>query len=188
MKKGKKKGKCLLLFRVVSLVGIGLCWVLPVEAAPEYRLKAAFLYNIARLVEWPQESVATATQPFPICFMGEDVFGDALDSLKEKQVRNRPVQLQKNVSLAQVEQCYILFISNSEKDRLEEILRALKKKPVLTVGDSEGFAERGTVVNMLRDDKKVRLEINSQAAKRANLNVSPTLFELSTPVEDKFKE
>jgi len=152
------------------------------HAAPEYRIKAAFLYNLARMVEWPNENILTAKEPFAICFLGAEPFGDALDGMSEKQVRNRPIVLHKDIVLGQVKQCAMLFISASENGRLEEILKELKGLPLLTVADEEGFAARGVIANMLRDDKKVRLEVNTRVAKEAGLNISPTLLELAVKV------
>ena len=155
------------------------------QAAPEYRIKAALLYNLARMVEWPNETIQSAKEPFPICFIGEEPFGDALDALREKDVRNRPLAFHKDIAPGQAESCAILFISPSEDGRLEEILQQTATLPVLTVGDVAGFAERGVIVNMQRDEKKVKLEINMKAAERAGLTISPTLLELATKVEGK---
>ncbi len=155
------------------------------QAAPEYRIKAAFLYNLARMVEWPNENILTAKKPFVICFIGEEPFGDALDLIDDKQVRNRDIEFHKEVAVGQAEHCAMLFISASEDERLEEILGEIRTSPILTVADTPGFAERGVIVNLLREEKKVKLWINTQAAKLASLELSPTLIELATLVKPR---
>jgi hypothetical protein len=155
------------------------------SAAPEYRIKAAFLYNLARMVEWPNENVLTAKEPFVICFIGEEPFGEALDALNDKQVRNRPISLRKDIGVNQAGQCAMLFISPSEDFHLEEIVDETEGLPLLTVGDVEGFAARGVMINLLRDEKKIKLEVNLPATEKAGLILSPTLLELAVPVEQK---
>jgi hypothetical protein len=164
-----------------------LCVFSQAQAAPEYRIKAAILYNLMRMVEWPNEGVQTAGKPLQICFIGEEPFGDALDLIRAKQVRNRPLEFTKNIALGQAEQCDLLFISASEHERLNEIIQAVHQLPLLTVSDSEGFAERGVVINLMKEEKKIRMELNATVAESAQLAISPTLKKLAVKVENAFE-
>lgn len=163
-----------------------MCLAVQAQAASEYHVKAAIMYNLARMVEWPNTNLATASKPFPICFLGDEPFGDALDFIRSKKIQNRPLEFHKEIQLDEAEKCAILYISASEEHHLEEVLRQVGNLPLLTVSDHEGFAERGVVVNLMRGKKKVRMELNAKAAERANLAVSPALKKLAVGVEDKF--
>ena len=119
---------------------------LPAEpAAPrEYQLKAVFLFNFAQFVEWPPEAFPDAQTPLVIGVLGEDPFGAYLDeTVRGERVNNRSLVVQRYRRVDEIKTCHILFISRSEADRLEQILVRLKGRNILTVGDAEGFAQRG---------------------------------------------
>ncbi|MCP4698178.1 MAG: YfiR family protein [Gammaproteobacteria bacterium] len=147
----------------------------------EYPVKAAFIYNIARLVEWPAEVTATTGKPYlTICLYGKNLFGKALNKYKSKRVRKRPVKLLRNIRLSKVSQCHLLFISRLEEDNLPAILAALEHLPILTVGDMDNFIERGGMINMVtRKDNKLAIEINQKAAEEAGLKISGRLLILA---------
>jgi len=88
----------------------------------EYQIKAAVLYNLARMVEWPNDKLVNVNTPITFCFYGEDVFGDTLDSIKDKIANDRSLFLKKNVSIKELGQCQLLFISRSESERLANVL------------------------------------------------------------------
>lgn len=157
------------------------------QGATEYRIKAAMLYNLARLMEWPTEGVETANEPFPLCFIGENVFGDSLNFIEGKKVRGRSLTFRRDVERDDLASCMVLFIPESEETRLEDILHAVHALPLLTVGDAPGFAQRGAVINFSMDAKKVQLELNAQAAERAGLTLSPTLLRLAKSVDDHYQ-
>lgn len=145
----------------------------------EYRIKTAFLYNLARMVDWPGAGVLSVHQPFTICFIGEEPFGDALLGLAEKQVDKRPIALQTHIVLGQVQDCEMLYIGASEDGRLEAVLAEVAKQPILTIADHPGFGHRGVIANLLRVEQKIQLEFNREAAEKAKLTPSPTLLKLA---------
>lgn len=143
----------------------------------EHQIKTVFIYNLTKMVEWPQDYLATA--PFSICFLGEDVFGEVLDSLKGKTVNDRALVLKKNISLKQAQECHILFISASEARNITHILSSLESIPVLTVSDTETFAKQGGIISFLIDrDNHTRIEINLKVAVRKGLKISSKLLSL----------
>jgi YfiR/HmsC-like len=148
----------------------------------EYHIKAAFLYNLAKMTEWPGEDPQT-TAPLTICFYGQDSFGDAVNSIKDKKVKKRPLSLIKNVVLNQIEKCHILFIDKTELKRLAYILSQVKNRPIMTVGDIDTFADLGGMVNLLKAADKVDIEINSCASKNAGLTISSRLLALARIVD-----
>ena len=153
----------------------------------EYQVKAVFLFNFAQFVEWPTNAFPDAQTPLIIGILGEDPFGSYLDeTVRGEKVNNRPLVVQRYRRMDEIKSCHILFISRSEADRLEEVLGGLKGRNILTVGDFEGFAQRGGMVRFVTE-KKVRLRINLEAAKAASLTISSKLLrpaEIVAPGKD----
>lgn len=153
------------------------------EQASEYEVKAAFLYNFSRFTIWPDKSPAD-TADFHICLAGSDPFGDALESLTGKMVRNRPLVIHRAGSAPLTEACQMVFVSQSEAGRIDELLSGLRHKPVLTVSDADNFARQGGIIQLKLVDRKIRFEINVDAADRAGLNISSKLLSLATIVHE----
>ena len=154
----------------------------------EYAVKAAFLFNFAKFVKWPAEADPNEESTIPICVLGADPFGPALDSIDGKVVSGRRVEVRRMKRLEPLEACRILFICKSEQERLHKILRTLKDTNVLTVGDMEGFAQIGGVINLIVVQGKVRFEINVDAAQQAGLKVSSQLLKLARIVSNESSE
>jgi len=151
----------------------------------EYEVKAAFLYNFAKFVEWPEESLPKADTPIVIGVLGQDPFKAILDeTIRGKQAQKRDVEVKRSAKAQDMRSCHIVFISVSERSRLPETLGAFKGSPVLTVSDIDGFAEQGGIVNLTKDKGKIRLRINVAAAKRAKLKMSSQLLKLAKIVKD----
>lgn len=160
-----------------------LLWAEGAAAVSEYQVKAAFLLNFGKFVEWPAESFAE-DRGLQICVLGEDPFGDTLDAtVSGRSVGRREVEPRRVASAAAARGCEIVFVSRSEKARMDEILGALRGQPVLLVGEVERFARRGGMINFVEVDQKIRFEINEEAAKQAGLRISSQLLKLATIVE-----
>jgi uncharacterized protein DUF4154 len=153
-------------------------------AAPtEYEVKAAFLYNFARFVEWPRDAPG-GEGAFVVTVLGRDPFGSVLDdTLRGKTIDGKRVVVRRALRSEDVGHSHILFISDSEKDRLPDILKSLDAAPVLTVGDMSQFAERGGVIRFKVDQDRIRLEINVAAAQRSRLKISSQLLKLARIVD-----
>ena len=162
----------------------------PAEAAAptEYQLKAVFLFNFAQFVDWPQESFPEAQMPLVIGVLGEDPFGTYLDEIVSGEtVNNRRLEIQRYRRVDEMKTCHILFISQSESKRLEQIVADLKGRSVLTVSDSVGFTRYGGMIRFVTERNKLRLRINLEAATAANLTISSKLLrpaEIVTPGKD----
>jgi len=143
----------------------------------EYQLKAVFLFNFAQFVDWPQESFPEAQTPLVIGVLGEDPFGTYLDDIVSGEtVNNRQLEIQRYRRVDEMKTCHILFISQSESKRLEQIVAALKGRSVLTVSDSVGFTRSGGMIRFVTERNKLRLRINLEAATAANLTISSKLL------------
>lgn len=153
--------------------------------ASEYRVKAVFLFNFAQFVDWPSAAFPDTTTPFVIGILGEDPFGGFLDqTVRGEQFRGRPFQIRRYHSVDEITACHILYINQSDGDRVGGIVSRLKDRPILTVSDEAGFAERGGMIRFLNDRNRIRLEINPEAAQAANLTISSKLLrvaEIATP-------
>jgi hypothetical protein len=154
-------------------------------ASREYQVKAVFLFNFAQFVEWPRAAFAGTTSPLVIGILGGDPFGAYLeDTVREEKVNNRPLEIQRYHGVEEIKTCHVLFISRSEAQHLEQILASLKNRSILIVGDGDDFVQRGGMIRLATAQNKIRLIINVDAAKAANLTISSKLLraaELVTP-------
>jgi hypothetical protein len=146
----------------------------------EYQVKAFFLYNFARYVEWPPESFKAANDPIAICIFGQNPFGGALDqAIAGKVVEGRPFVVRQISDILPAGNCHILFVNSSERQRFRSLAGRLKGAGVLTVGETQGFTADGGVINFKLEDGKVRFEIDVDAAGRERLHISSKLLSLA---------
>ena len=147
----------------------------------EYQVKAVFIYNFAKFVEWPPRD---AKGPLKIGILGDDPFGDYLDEvIRDKTIRNRPIETRHFRTVDNLEVCHILFISNPERKRTPDIIKILAGVPVLTIGEGRGFAEQGGMIGLVIDDGKVRFDIKAKAAKASGITVRSQLLDLARGVK-----
>ncbi len=152
----------------------------------EYRLKAELMERFTRFVEWPEESsVKDRTIPFLICIAGKNPFGKYLEELaNDIKIRGKRVQILEVTDLKQIEFCQILFISSTEEKRLSEILSHAEDRPILTIGDTPGFAQNGVLINFYSIEKYVRFEVNYSTIQKSKLKFSSRLLKLARFVDD----
>ncbi|HEY6467253.1 MAG TPA: YfiR family protein [Candidatus Acidoferrales bacterium] len=149
----------------------------------EYLIKAGFTYNFAKLIDWPSSAFAQPDSPIVIGVLGVDPFNGTLDQvLKGKEANGRAFEVRHLKWGADLKGCNILFVSDSETAHLDELFHNIKGSPVLTIGETAGFAQRGGIINFVVEDNRVRFEINADAAKQANINISSRLLSLAIPV------
>lgn len=157
----------------------------PGREQSEYDVKAAFLYNFTKFVDWPQQP-GSRQEPMCICIVGADPFGSSVDRIVEgKSVNGRPLVVRRLNRFEDAKACAIAFISTSEKARVRSILDTLKGSTVLTVGDTPQFAELGGVINFVLEDNLIHFEINVDAARVQGLTISSRLLGLARIVRSK---
>jgi ribosome-associated protein YbcJ (S4-like RNA binding protein) len=172
-------------------------------ASREYQVKAAFLYNFIKFVDWPKEKVTDPNAPLTIGIIGKDPFEDAFEPLQEKAARDRKVVIQRFEGFVELEKsgkkkkdqphpksqdiqkCHLLFICPSESERIADIIASVKGHSVLTVADTQGFLESGGIINFIMEEQKVRFEINVTNARRAKLQIRSQLLRLAKRVIDE---
>ncbi len=145
----------------------------------EYRVKAAFVYNIAKFVEWPAESFNGPKNSLVLSIWEGNPFGSFLKSLENKNIRGRKLHVRLDQETRKIENVHILFISPSEEKDLPKILSRIKGLPILTVSDMKLFARRGGMVNLVRVGNKIHLRINSEVLKRSGLKISSQILKLA---------
>ena len=146
------------------------------DSVLEYRVKAAFLYNFAKFIEWPAQD----SGPIVLGVLGRDPFGTILDqTVEQKTINGRPVVVRRFAGVPQAKECHILFVGASEKARLGEILPKLASFGILTVGERRGFLQAGGMVDFVVEDNNVHFEINPEAVRRAGIHISSNLLKLS---------
>ena len=149
--------------------------------ADEYRVKAAFVYNIARFVDWPSAAFADAGSPVVVCVLGVDPFGSALDdALQGRTVKGRSVTIRRSHDLPGG--CHVAFIAFSENKRVEDIIDRLGSTPVLSISEVDRFTQRGGIIGLTMNGSYVRFDINASAADRAKLTMSARLLALASSV------
>jgi hypothetical protein len=149
----------------------------------EYNIKAAFLYNFAKFVDWPKKGADEQSEAFVIGIIGDDPFGSEIEVIKGKSVKGMPLKVRHYEKIEDISDCKILFISSSSEKEISKILEHLKGNTVLTVGDTEGFARQGVMVNLIKVENRIRFEINPEAAKSEGLKISSHLLRLAKIIE-----
>lgn len=150
------------------------------------QLKAAFLLNFGQFVKWPPEAFTNDDSPVIIGILGADPFGPLLDELvRSEKVEKRRLEVVRFRRVEDIKTTHVLFIGASETSRIEEILRALDGKPILTVGETEGFARRGGMIRFLTENRKIRLRINLEAARENQIQISSKLLRPAEIVSGK---
>jgi uncharacterized protein DUF4154 len=159
------------------------------EGVSEYQVKAAYLFNFLKFVEWPEDAFSDALAPFVIGVVGEDPFGNSLPQVViGKTVQGRDLVIRVFHAGEDLRSAHILFISASEKKRLPVILSPLRGSSVLTVADMEGFAESGGMIQFVSENNRVRFAINADSARRARLRISSKLLSLAIPLQGNVKD
>ena len=163
------------------LLLLGLLGIIPAPSAAGvsgYQLKAAILYNFASFTRWP----GSASPGMNFCVLGRDPFGELIDVLENKTVAGIQVKVIRLRSEKDAGACRLLFISDSESDRLKGVLAGMQGKGILTLSDIQGSARRGVMTEMALDGPRLVFEINLHAAKDAGVELSSRLLSLARKV------
>ena len=145
---------------------------------PEYQVKAAVLFNSAQFVTWPSSQPADI--PLVIGILGDDPFGSYLDeTARGEKVNNRSLSIQRFRRGTEPRNCHILFVSRSEGERAAQIVSNLKGRRILTVSDIEGFAGLGGMIELFIEKNKIRMRINLEAVRAADLKISSKLLRVA---------
>jgi len=157
-----------------------------ISAGPgESEVKAAFILNFIKFVEWPSTAFRSAGEPILLTLVGEDPLADSIEGLDGKTVSGRKVVVRRAADLASLERCHVLVVGVSERSEVAPILGAAKRWPVLTVANFEGFAGQGGTIGFIRLDDRVGFEINEESARKAGLKINPKMLYLGRSIHER---
>ena len=152
------------------------------DAAPsEPQLKAAFLLNFPKYIEWPAASFPEPNTPIVIAILGDEAVASEFAGMSNgKSVDGHPIQLVRVTNAAQCRDCHIVFIGAEETRKTAEIVKELQGTDVLTVGENEQFMDMGGMINLSRRERRIVLEVNLEATRQTELRISSKLMALAT--------
>ncbi len=150
------------------------------RSSDEYALKAAFVFNFTRFIEWPQTAPDSTATPFVIAVLGDDPFEQFLEqTVTGESVNDHPIEIHHYRHADELGKCHILFISSSEESRLDSILRVVGDRSILTVSALSNSAANGVMIGLVKNKHKIKLQINLDAVNRARLEISSKLLKLA---------
>ena len=154
--------------------------------ATEVTLKSAFLYKFVHYAEWPPEALGALGDPIALCVIGRDGLAQVLeDAVRGRTSHERAVVVRRVESSDEVGGCHVLFVGWSEAAQMDQVIARASAQPMLTVGDAEGFARRGGMINFTWHGSRLGFEINRGAVLRAGLDLSSQLLQLAKLVQDE---
>jgi hypothetical protein len=189
-KRGEDMMKPYRVIHFIIMTAVILCVTLPLSLfsiEDEYYRKAALLKAFSQYIEWPENSgVKDKNQPFVIGIIGKNPFGSILEkaySQSSYKIKDRKVEIRAISKPEEIGNCHILFISGSEEKQLDRILAITTGKPILTVGETKGFAEKGAIFNLYISGNDIRFEIDADALQKSRLIVDSQLLSFGTIVK-----
>lgn len=182
---GKQFARALAI--TIAVACVCCCCVTSVHAdamADEYRLKAAFLFHFAQLVEWPADAtMSNSDDPFVFCVFGDDPFGGELEkTLENKRIGARSLRVRHPRHTRELAGCQLLFISHDESRHTANVINEVRNTPVLTVGESDDFLHNGGIIRFCWEGNKLRFDISRTAGEAARLKISSRLLMLAKSV------
>jgi len=176
-----KRVGIIILLSVLSIQGF--------SQASIYVLKAVYLEKFSRFITWPEESlIDKPSEPFIISVIGETPLTKNLEQIYAiQEIKDKRVIIREIKHLNEIQGSHILFIAESEKKNIDKIIEITKQQPILTIGETEGFAEKGVLINFFETDNKLRFEINETAVLKSPLQMSFYLLNsarIVNPVEE----
>ncbi len=154
-------------------------------ASKEYKIKAVFLFNFTQFVEWRPTAFSSANAPFVIGILGDDPFGGSIDEIvNNEKVSGHPIVVQRYHDAKETRNCHILFINSVDAEHMKEDIASAGNN-TLTVGDAGSFVKMGGMIRFFTENNKIRLQVNPDAARAADLNISAKLLRVSDIFDPK---
>lgn len=153
------------------------------EITQEYKLKAAFLVNFSRFINWPEQSFEPGQQAFTICIVGKNPFGSTLHAVEGQKINGRILRIVVADSFQKLPQCHMLYISRSEKNDLNALLSRTAQQPVVTVSDIPGFVNDGGSIEFVTKEDRLSFVINNSVLKKRGIQANASMLDLAASVE-----
>jgi len=169
-----------LLLLLIYLGGINMAWSQEGQA-PSYELKAVFIFNFTKFVEWPPTTFDSEDQPFVIGVLGKNPFGRMLEEVVgNEKVDNHPIRIRYYNNTADIGNCQLLFVSDRGGDGFPRLAGLLQSKHILTVSDRKNFCQQGGVIHLYIQNQNIKIEINTENARASDLRISSKLLTLAS--------
>jgi hypothetical protein len=169
---------------LLAITLAGTCWAqtASTKELSETQVKAAFLFNFIKFVEWPSSSFSKPNSAITVCTIGSDDVAEVFEGIIQgKEIGGRPIVVRRPDATG-LNGCHVVYIGGERKRYANSVLEQVKGQSILTVGDIEQFARAGGIISLTTRDNKVRFAINPQAGARASLRISSKLLSLATIV------
>jgi len=173
---------------IVLLITCGILLAGPVSAQADegtraaYQIKAAYLYNFIKFIDWPEDAFPAVQSPVYIGILGDNPFGSDIEKLETKNVQRHPIRLRFGQKPEDLRGCHLIYIGPSEWESIDRILSQIPRNGTLTVSGAPGFNESGGVIRFVETDNRIKFAINLQVAREANLRISSRLLQLAIQV------
>jgi len=178
-----KKFKITFIRSLIIFTIINLHVNIYAQVSEEYTLKASYLERFSRFIEWPDNPADTSVA-YIVSVIGQNPFKDNIEkSFKNAKINNKLIITRFLKDISEISEPQILFITKSMKNEVSKIIDITKGKPILTIGDTEGFAERGVLINFIIERKILHFEINLQAVNDSGLKIDPYLLDYANIVK-----
>jgi len=151
------------------------------EIPSESQLKAAYLYNFAKFISWPEDTFANEQDPLVIGVLGNNPFSKELAPLTERTVRGRPIKIMQFKKVEDIQACHLLYINPAIR-QLEAVLKTLHGKPIVTVGDNKNFAHHNGMIQFVTRRERLRFIVNLDVAKSNRIKINSQLLSLAFEV------
>jgi len=148
----------------------------------EYKIKAAYLYNLIKFVDWPSSSFLSDTSELSICVLGQSPLNNELLPLQERSLKGRQLRVRILLNLDEVQSCHLLFISKNQREQMASVLARLQQRPVLTVSEIESFIDSLGMIGFILRDNAVKIEANVDVAEKSSLFLHSDLLEVCVRV------
>jgi len=180
---GRRAVQWMLLLGCLCNASLSLAQGGALSAVSESTVKAAFLYKFAGYVQWPDAPTGAAATPIMIGVVGASDFAQELSQITQgRTVSDRPINVRRLADGDSIEDLHILFIAQEEKARLQDLLAAVRGRPILTVTESEGALSDGSIINFTVDEQRVRFEVSLYAAQLSQLRLNSRLLAVARQV------
>jgi hypothetical protein len=169
---------CLILMVVLPVVAVAD------QPASEYAVKTAMVYKLTKFVSWPDSVFILEDSPLNICVAKGGSFAKPMQSLQGRKVRGHTIEIVTFKDISAVEfQCQVLVVSRKEAKNTDVLLASVATRPVLTIGDSDGFAEQGGIIGLELEQSRVGFAINVEASEQVGLGINAQLLQLAKIVK-----
>ncbi|HRH77768.1 MAG TPA: YfiR family protein [Cellvibrionaceae bacterium] len=175
--------RCLCAVAALFFIPHG-AWANSDNVDAQLQVRAQFIYNFANFVEWPKDAFATVEAPIKVCLFGEVDFAPYLFAFADTLIGSRPLKIQRANEIAEIRAgCHILYVGQDERVKLPTFWQQIHYIYVLSIGDRQGFADKGGIINILRAQDKMQFEVNIENALANGLFLDSDLLALARVIK-----